>query len=36
MENPQTLSINNTTTFVEEMDQIIPKHLQLPVGIAVS
>ena len=35
MENPVTF-LNNTTAALTEMDELIPKELQMPVGIAVS
>mmetsp|Transcript_15692 Transcript_15692/g.32250 ORF Transcript_15692/g.32250 Transcript_15692/m.32250 type:complete len:113 (-) Transcript_15692:321-659(-) len=35
MENPVTF-LNNTTAALTEMDELIPKELQMPVGIAIG
>mmetsp|Transcript_8600 Transcript_8600/g.18563 ORF Transcript_8600/g.18563 Transcript_8600/m.18563 type:complete len:116 (-) Transcript_8600:1807-2154(-) len=36
MESPQTILMNSTRTTIDEMDQLIPKELQMPVGIAIG
>lgn len=36
MENPILATLSNTTSLtISEMDQLIPKELQMPIGIAV-